>query len=48
MLPDLNEQLATGIELPDKIWEMLAKFDVSDVMSKTFLDFIALGLKFDL
>ncbi len=48
MLPDLNEQLASGIEIPEKLWETLAKYDISDVMSKTFLDFISVGLKFDL
>lgn len=48
MLPDLNEKLAVGVDIPDKLWELLAKFDVSDVASKMFLDYIAVGLKIDL
>lgn len=48
MLPDLNEQLVTGMDLPDKIWELLAKNDISDIMTKIFLDYMAVGLKIDL
>lgn len=48
MIPDLNQQLADGFDLPASILEKLAKFDVSDIMSKTFQDFLALGLKLDL
>lgn len=48
MLPDLNEQLSMGMELPDQIWQALAKFDVADLMTKMFQDYIAVGLKFDL
>lgn len=48
MIPDLNSQLSDGIELPEKIWEALAKYDISDLRSKTFLDFTSVGMKFDL
>jgi S-methylmethionine-dependent homocysteine/selenocysteine methylase len=48
MLPDLNEQLATGFDIPQKVWEMLAKYDVSDITSKIFSDYLAVGLKIDL
>lgn len=48
MLPGVNEQLAMGMDLPDKIWEMLSKYDVSDVAVKMFKDYLALGLKIDL
>lgn len=40
--------MATGMDLPDKIWEMLSKYDVSDVAAKMFKDYLALGLKIDL
>ena len=48
MLPGVNEQLAMGMDLPDKIWEKLSKYDVSDVAVKMFKDYLALGLKIDL
>ena len=48
MLPDINSQLSDGMELPQKIWEVLAKYDISDLRSQTFLDFTAVGMKFDL
>jgi S-methylmethionine-dependent homocysteine/selenocysteine methylase len=48
MLPDLNEQLSNGMDIPDKIWEQLAKYDVADLLSKMFQDYIALGVKVDL
>lgn len=48
MLPDLNEQLSMGMQLPDKIWKALAKFDVADLRTKMFRDYIAMGLKIDL
>jgi hypothetical protein len=48
MLPDLNEQLASGMDIPAKVWELLAGFDVSDVAAKVFMDYMAVGLKIDL
>ena len=48
MLPDLNKQLSKGMELPSKIWEALARFDVVDLMTKMFQDYMAMGLRFDL
>jgi hypothetical protein len=44
MIPDINSDFAKGMELPDKIWDLLKKFGVIDIKAKLFKDFLAAGL----
>lgn len=48
MIPQLNEQLAAGIQLPDSLMKLLAEYDIEEVMEKAGLDYMSLGLLFDL
>jgi hypothetical protein len=47
MLPSINSDLQGGQTLPESVIELMSKVGVTDIKSKIFQDFMAVGLKID-